>query len=148
MKDGAAFGEEWTGWHMLILVGRHTPPEYLAYLQQAGIPYLVAGGNDGHVDLQLALEKMTALLGVDCILSTAGGRLNGALLRGGLVDEINVEFFPAVIGGLGTPMLFNSPELTPDERPTRLTLISCCAQTQGRVWLRYQVVQESESSEE
>ncbi len=148
MKDGAAFGEEWIGWHMLILVGHHTPPEYLAYLQQAGIPYLVAGGNDGHVDLRLALEKMAALLDVDCILSTAGGRLNGALLRGGLVDEINLEFFPAVIGGLGTPMLFNSPELKPDERPTRLALTSCCAQTQGRVWLRYQVVQEPGSNEE
>jgi hypothetical protein len=148
MKDGAAFGEEWIGWHMLILSGHHTPPEYLAYLQQAGIPYLVAGGNDGHVDLQLALEKMGRLLGVDRILSTAGGRLSGALLRGGLVDEINVEFFPAVIGGLGTPMLFDSPELKPDERPTRLELISCCAQTQGRVWLRYRVVRESGSSEE
>ena len=148
MKDGAAFGEEWVGWYMLILVGRHTPSEYLAYLQQAGIPYLVAGGNDGHVDLQLALKKMGSLLDVDCILSTAGGRLNGALLRGKLVDEINVEFFPAVIGGLGTPMLFDSPELEADERPTRLELISCCAQAQGRVWLRYQVVRESGSREE
>jgi 2,5-diamino-6-(ribosylamino)-4(3H)-pyrimidinone 5'-phosphate reductase len=148
MKDGAAFGEEWIGWHMLILVGHHTPSEYLAYLQQAGIPYLVAGGHDGHVDLELALEKMGGLLGVDCILSTAGGRLNGALLRGGLVDEINVEFFPAVIGGPGTPTLFASPELKPDERPTRLVLISCCAQIQGRVWLRYRVVQGSGSSEE
>ena len=147
MKDGVAFGEEWIGWHMLILVGRHTPPEYLSYLQQAGIPYLVAGGNDGHVDLQLALEKMGALLGVDCILSTAGGRMNGALLRAGLVDEINVELFPAVIGGLGTPMLFDSPELKPDEQPTRLELVSCCVQTQGRVWLRYQVLRESGSSE-
>jgi 2,5-diamino-6-(ribosylamino)-4(3H)-pyrimidinone 5'-phosphate reductase len=148
MKDGAAFGEEWIGWHMLILVGQHTPPEYLAYLQQEGIPYLVAGGHDGHVDLELAFEKMGGLLGVDCILSTAGGRLNGALLRAGLVDEINVEFFPAVIGGLGTPMMFDSPELKPDERPTQLELISCCAQTRGRVWLRYQVVRESGSSEE
>jgi riboflavin biosynthesis pyrimidine reductase len=85
---------------------------------------------------------------VDCILSTAGGRLNGALLRAALVDEINVEFFPAVIGGLGTPMLFDSPELKPDERPTRLELISCRAQTHGRVWLRYQVVRESGPSKE
>jgi riboflavin biosynthesis pyrimidine reductase len=91
---------------------------------------------------------MGSLLGVDCILSTAGGRLNGALLRAGLVDEINVEFFSAVIGGLGTPMLFDSPQLKADEQPTRLELISCCAQTQGRVWLRYQVVWGAGSSEQ
>jgi 2,5-diamino-6-(ribosylamino)-4(3H)-pyrimidinone 5'-phosphate reductase len=139
IKDGAAFGEDHVGWHLLVLVGRHTPPEYLAYLQRDSIPDLVTG--DGPVDLGLGLEKMREKLGVTCVLSTAGGKLNGALLRAGLVDEVNVEFLPAVIGGRQSPSLFDAPALQPDEWPTRLELISAQVQAGGRVWVRYRVVQ-------
>lgn len=131
--------EAWAGWHLLVLVAHHTPPEYLAYLQSEDIPYLVAGKE--RVDLQLALAKLASELGVECVLSTSPGKLGGALLRAGLVDEINVEFFPAVIGGFETPSLFESPELQSDEWPTRLRLISVQVQAEGRVWLRYEVTQ-------
>ena len=132
--------EGWEGWHLLVLVAHRTPPEYLAYLQREKIPYLIAG--EKRVDLHTALEKLGSQLGVTCVVSTAGGKLNGALLRDGLIDEISVEFFPAVIGGFKTPSLFNSPELTPDQWPTRLRLISAQVQTDGRVWLCYQVISE------
>jgi riboflavin biosynthesis pyrimidine reductase len=132
--------EAWKGWYPLVLVAHHTPPEYLAYLQREDIPYLAAGEDGGQVDLSLALEKMRAQLGVTCVLSTAGGRLNGALLRAGLVDEINIEFLPAIIGGFETPSLFDSPALEPGERPTRLQLVSAQVQSGGRVWLRYRVI--------
>lgn len=135
VKDGAAYGEEWAGWHLLVWVGRHTPPAYLAYLRREAIPYLVAG--EGPVDLGEALVKMKARLGIACLLSTAGGRLNGALLRSGLIDEVNVEFLPALIGGVETPSLFDAPSLGPDEAPTRLELLSCHVQAGGRVWVRY-----------
>jgi 2,5-diamino-6-(ribosylamino)-4(3H)-pyrimidinone 5'-phosphate reductase len=140
IKDGAVFGADHVGWHLLVLVGRHTPAAYLAYLQRESIPYLVAG-NDDHVDLSVALAKLATKLGVTCMLSTAGGKLNGALLRAGLVDEVNVEFLPGVIGGLDTPSLFDTPRLSPDETPTRLKLISAQVQSGGRVWLRYCVIQ-------
>ncbi len=130
-------GEAWEGWHLLVLVARQTPAEYLAYLQGESIPYLVVG--DSRVDLALAVEKLKTELGVACVVSTAGGRLNGALLRAGLVDEIQVEFFPAVIGGADTPSLFDSPALEPQELPTALRLISAQVQRDGRVRLRYEV---------
>ena len=137
IKDGGVFGEAWAGWHLLILAGRHTPTSYLAALRDLEIPYLVAG--QGRVDLRMALEKMGSLLGVTSLLSTAGGRLNGALLRDGLIDEINIEFLPAIIGGRETPSLFDAPVLGPDEWPTRLELLSAQVQAGGRVWLRYRV---------
>jgi riboflavin biosynthesis pyrimidine reductase len=136
-KDGAVFGEDWAGWYLLVWVGRHTPPDYLAYLRREKVPYLVAG--EGPVDLGAVLVKMKALLGVQCVLSTGGGRLNGALLRAGLIDEVNVEYLPALIGGVDTPTLFDSPALGPDEAVTGLALISCQVQPEGRVWVRYRV---------
>jgi len=108
-----------------------------AYLQREAVPYLVAGNQ--HVDLDLTLEKMKAQLDVRRVLSTAGGKLNGALLRGGLIDEINIELLPAVIGGYDTPSLFTSPGLKPDEWPERPKLVSAQVQADGRVWLRYRV---------
>jgi len=138
IKDGGVFGEEWQGWHTLVLVSHGTPAAYLAYLQREAIPYLVAGSE--RVDLGLALEKMGSRLGVTTLLSTAGGRLNGALLRAGLVDEVNVELLPGVVGGLDTPSLFDSPALGPEESPVRLELVSALVATGGsggQVWLRY-----------
>lgn len=125
------------GWHLLVLASRATPPEYFAYLQGERIPYLVAG--DGRVDLGLALAKLKGLLDVECVLCTAPGKLGGALLRQGLVDEINVLLLQTVIGGTETPSLFEGPELGPDERPAKLSLVSSRACSGGSVWLRYRV---------
>ena len=138
--DGGVFGPEWAGWHLVVLVAQHTPPPYLAYLQSEQIPYLVAGDDGKHVDLGLALEKLAGKLGVGCLLSTAGGRLNGALLRAGLVDEINVEYLPAIVGGFETPALYDAHDLGSDEMPTRLELTSCQVLPTGRIWARYCVV--------
>ena len=142
IKDGGVFGEEWTGWHLLVLVAHHTPPEYLATLRGEVIPYLVAGEDGEHVDLGLALSKMQSELGITSLLSTAGGQLNGALLRAGLVDEVNVEFLPAVVGGFETPALFDGPVLAAGREPVRLELISADAPAGGRAWLRYRVVRQ------
>jgi riboflavin biosynthesis pyrimidine reductase len=132
--------EAWKGWWPLVWVSHSTPAEYLAYLRREEIPYLVAGQE--RVDLGAALEKMKSELGVTCVLSTAGGRLNGALVRAGLVDEVNIQFLPAIIGGFDTPSLFDAPNLKADEMPTRLNLISTHVEAGGRVWLRYEVVRE------
>jgi riboflavin biosynthesis pyrimidine reductase len=131
-------GQGWAGFHLLVLVHHATPPEYLAYLRQEQIPYLLAG--EGRVDLAEAFSKMRLQLGVECILSTAGGQLNGALLRAGLIDEIIIDFFPGLIGGRGTPAMFDAPPLLPDQFPTPLQLVSAKSQPNGWVELRYQVL--------
>lgn len=144
VKEGDVFGEAYAGWYAMTLVGYHTPPAYLAYLRQEQIPYLVAG--QGQVDLEAALIKLRERLGVECVLSTAGGKLNGALLRAGLVDEINVILVPAVVGGGQTPALFDGPAFGPEEQPVRLALLSAQVEAEGRVWLRYRVARSEEGA--
>lgn len=138
--------EEWTGWHLLVLVADQTPREYLSYLQRENIPYLVAGGD--RVNLRLALEKMKSQLGVTSIVSTSPGKLGGALLRADLIDEVNILVNPALIGGFETPTLFESPELKPNQWPAQLELIWTRVQSDGRVWLRYKVVAKRKKSSE
>jgi riboflavin biosynthesis pyrimidine reductase len=130
--------EEWKGWHLMVIVANKTPPEYLAYLRRENIPYLVAGKQ--RVDLKIALRKMQSQLGVTSVMSTSPGKLGGALLRAGLVDEINILVLPSIIGGFKTPSLFQSPELKHNEWPTPLRLIWAQVQNDGRIWLRYEVL--------
>jgi riboflavin biosynthesis pyrimidine reductase len=125
------------GIDLLVLTSRSTPAAYLAYLRRKNIPYLVTGGK--HVDLDLALRRMRERLGVSCVVSEAGGGLNGALLRADLIDEVHLILFPAAIGGAGVPTVFDGPELLPGALPTRLRLLSTSTTTDGVVSLRYEV---------
>ncbi|MFC9687380.1 dihydrofolate reductase family protein [Kribbella sp. NPDC056951] len=120
--------------NLLLLVARSTPARYLAYLRREGIPYLVAG--DERVDLRLALQRMYDVLGVTCVLSEAGGGLNGALLRAGLVDELHLVVLPAAVGGAGVPTVFDGEEGAPVE----LKLVSAEPTADGVLGLRYEVV--------
>lgn len=142
VKEGDVYGEAYAGWYALALAAHHTPVEYLAYLRREQIPYLVAG--EERVDLEAALVKLRERLGVECVLSTAGGRLNGALLHAGLVDEVNVVVLPALVGGRETPALFDAPPLQAGEEPVHLALLSAQVEAGGRIWLRYRVVREEE----
>lgn len=129
--------EEWAGWHVLVLVSTSTPLPYLAYLRREEIPYLVAGVE--RVDLPRAMSALAERLGVRTVVSSAGGRLNGALLRAGLLDEIEVEVVPIAVGGATTPALFTTSDLAADESPTPLRLLGATDLGEGRVLLRYAV---------
>ena len=138
-KDGYPGDDFWTGWHLLVLVSNNSPVEYLAYLQKEFIPYLVSGVE--RIDFKQALEKMKRKLSVDTLLSTAGGVLNGHLLKIGLVDEVNIEFLPGIIGGGETPSLFSSYLLSENDVPIQLDLLSVSTHAGGRIWVRYKVRQ-------
>ena len=124
-----------------MLVCRSTPADYLGYLRRERICYLVAGQD--RVDLAAALAAMATRLGVRCVLSTAGGGLNGVLLRAGLIDELSLSLTPALVGGLGTPSVVDGPPLAVGERPTPLRLLSVHADAGGTVRLRYEVIREA-----
>lgn len=126
------------GHHILHLVSRSAPAEYLAFLREARIPYFIGG--ERHADLSTALTKLASRLGIRAIRLWGGGTLNGAMLRLRLVDELHVILQPVVIGGSATPTLFDCEDLHPGEAPTVLQLTSAQPESTGYVWLRYQVV--------
>lgn len=130
--------EKHPDWDVLVLVCRATPVDYLGYLRRERVCYLVAGHD--RVDLAAALGAMAGRLGIPCVLSTAGGGLNGALLRAGLIDELSLSLFPGLVGGLGTPSVLDGPPLAVGECPTPLRLLSMHADAGGTVRLHYEVL--------
>ena len=120
---------------LLVLVAAATPAGYLAHLRARGIPYLVAGRD--RVDLPVALDLLAARLGIGWVVSQAGGELNGALLRAGLVEEVHLVVLPVVVGGRDTPAVFDGGPLGAGESPTVLRLTGVERSEDGALWLRY-----------
>ena len=120
---------------LLVLACRQTPPAYLAYLRREQIPYLVAG--EARVDLLEALSLIKNRLGADCVVSEAGGGLNGALLRAGLVDELHLVVLPALVGGADTPTTFDGPALGSTGVPQTMRLADV-RHVGDAIWLRYE----------
>lgn len=132
------------GWHMLHLTSFSVPCEYLAFLRRKRIPYLIAG--ESMVDLKTVFNKLKLKLGISCVKTTAGGKLGGALLRSGLLDEINIIFSPYLAGGRKTPKLFDSRDIELSEPFTRLKLTQSRVSNKGHILVRYKVLhQESEA---
>ncbi|WNV86344.1 RibD family protein [Umezawaea sp. Da 62-37] len=122
---------------LLVLTCGSTPLPYLAHLRRERIPYLVAGAE--RVDLEAALVALRSDLGAECVVSEAGGGLNGALLRAGLVDELHVVTVPVLVGGLGTPSVVDGPPLDVGASPVRLTSVGVEVGADGSIWAHYEV---------
>jgi len=110
---------------------------HLAGLRGEGISYIFAGKSE--LDLVLALDILNRELGVTRLLLEGGGGTNGAFLRAGLVDELNLVLCPAVDGARGAPSVFDSAEAETDERApvTAMTLESNEPLGGGALLLRY-----------
>lgn len=123
------------GDHVVAILSERVSDEYLAFLRGRGVSYLLAGARD--VDLPLALEKIGARFGVRTLMLEGGGRINGGMLRAGLVDEVSVLVAPVVDGRMGTPALFDDDG--DDPAPHRLALEAVERRADDVLWLRYRV---------
>lgn len=121
--------------HVLALVSRKTPAGYLAFLRGREVPYLVVG--EDRVDLDLALRRLGEAFDTDLIVSTAGGILNGTLLRAGLVDEVDLQVLPLVLGNGEAPSVFEGYNPDFATAPYRLTLLEQQAMPDGSLLLRF-----------
>jgi diaminohydroxyphosphoribosylaminopyrimidine deaminase/5-amino-6-(5-phosphoribosylamino)uracil reductase len=79
------------------IYGAQDHPERAAALQQAGAEVTLLLGEGGKVDLEALLADL-ARRGVNELHVEAGHKLNGSLLRAGLVDELLVYLAPTLLG--------------------------------------------------
>ncbi len=123
------------GDHVVAILSERVSDEYLAMLRDRGVSYLLAGRRD--LDASVALEKIGARFGVRTLMLEGGGKINGAMLRSGLIDEVSVIVAPVADGRIGTPALF---DVEGDKAPpSRLVLENVESRPADIVWLRYRV---------
>ena len=123
------------GDHVVAVLTERVSDEYLAFLRERGVSYLVCGARE--VDLARALETVAARFGVRTLMLEGGGRINGGFLRAGLIDEVSLLIAPVADGRAGTAALF---DLDGDVSPFGLALDAVERREDDVVWLRYRVV--------
>ena len=114
---------------VLALYCATTPP------RPAGqrVEELVTGTD--RVDLAHALTELGRREGVETIRVDSGGALTGALIAGGLLDEVSLLVHPLLAGGSNQPRWYGSVEVPHGA----LDLISAEVPSGGHVWMRYRV---------
>lgn len=122
---------------IVVVLSERVSDAHLAGLRGEGVSYIFAGTSE--LDLVLTLDILNHELGVKRLLLEGGGGVNGAFLRAGLVDELNLIICPAVDGAKGAPSVFDSSEAAADQRApvTAMALESCQVMEGGSVLLRY-----------
>jgi riboflavin biosynthesis pyrimidine reductase len=120
---------------LLVLVAAETPANYRAFLRERQVPHVALG--EDRVDLGAALRWFGDKLDAKVVLSNSGGRLNGALLSAGLLDELWIELLPAIIPYTGCATLFDGPPITAGYQRVDLELVEAITSATGRVALRY-----------
>lgn len=124
-----------SGDHVVTILSERVSDEYLAFLREKKVSYLLAGERD--VDLPLALEKIAARFGVGTLMLEGGGRINGGMLRARLIDEVSLLLAPTADGRMGTPALFDVNG--EDFAPQRLVLNTVQKRANDILWLVYRV---------
>src|SRR4051812_41009364 len=130
------------GDHIVAVLSERVSDDYLAFLRERGVSYLLAGarepsaGSGPAVDLALALEKIGARFPVRTLMLEGGGKINGGMLRAGLIDEVSLLLAPVADARIGTATLF---DVEGDATPFRLVLDAVERRDDDVLWLRYRV---------
>lgn len=81
---------------LLEVLTERVKPEFLAYLDELGIPYIFAGKSE--FDPFLFLQKLKVLYHMDTFALCGGAEINAAFFKADLVDEISLVIGPAIDG--------------------------------------------------
>jgi riboflavin biosynthesis pyrimidine reductase len=128
-----------SGDHVVAILSERVSDEYLAFLRDRSVSYILAGARD--VDLELALQKIAERFNVQTLMLEGGGKIDGGMLRAGLIDEISVLVAPVADGRMGTAALFDVA--TDGFAPCRLSLESVERRADDVLWMRYRVQNEA-----
>lgn len=122
---------------LLILLSEKVPEEYLGYLRDRDISYIVTGKD--RIDLSRAMEILGEVFGVKRLSVLGGGRINGGFLSAGLIDEVSLLLAPGIDGRTNQPALFDGVSDGPGYLPSRLKLKSVETIADGVLWIKYDV---------
>ena len=123
---------------LLILCSESTPSDYIKYLEERNVKYLITGKM--RIDFEKALETLYEKHEARTVRVDSGGTLNGVLLRSKLVSDISLLINPALIGGMNQHSIYRSPDLQSYEHPLQCKLTHMEQVKDDYVWLVYKVL--------
>lgn len=119
----------------LCIVSEQASRQYLDYLRSRDISYIATGRQQ--INLGRAMEILASKFRLKRIAVVGGGKINGAFLQAGLIDELSVMIAPGIDGRTGQPALFDN--LPADALPLPLKFTSVKTMANNVLWARYLV---------
>lgn len=117
----------------LIITSQQVSSEYLHYLDEQNISWIVTGAE--RTDLVAAVDVLAREFGVRRMGVVGGPTINTAFLNAGLLDEIDILVGPGIDGRANMPSVFEGRK---DSSPLPLTLKDVKTfRSSGAVLLRY-----------
>lgn len=123
--------------HIIEVLTEKTSNAYRAFLRQLNISYIIAG--DEQLDCRLAVEKLKTLFGIETLMLSGGGFINGSFLNEGLIDELSLVIAPVTDSASDTVTLFERANYLPKKTPVEFALNSVEKLNNDGVWLRYTI---------
>jgi len=119
--------------HHLIITSEKVTKEYLSYLDNKKISYIVCGKEK--IDLKKAMEILYKEFNVKRLAVVGGPLINSSFLDCGILDEISLLIGLGIDGRKGMPGVFDGFNM---EHPvTKLKFKESKNFESGAVWLRY-----------
>ena len=120
--------------HVIEVVTEKVSLQYLSYLKEKGISWIIAGKDA--LDCKVLLAKLHDLFGIEKLMVAGGAVTNWSFLSEGLVDEVCVVIAPVTDGETNTASVFAQSQFQQETAPVELHLKD--AKTYGDVVaLRY-----------
>ena len=78
--------------HIIQIMTENVDNDYLIYLQELKISYIISGNTD--INIPNALKKLKKNFGINNLMLEGGSTINGAFLKANCIDEINLIVVP------------------------------------------------------
>ena len=128
--------EGYDGAHIIEVLTEQVSDAFLEHLRLKGVSYIFAGKDK--LDLELAVQKLKGLFGIDKLLLEGGGIVNGSFLEAGLIDEISLLVVPATETSEQAIALFQTNKYTStNARSAAFQLKAAEKLDNGGLWLTY-----------
>ena len=118
----------------ILITSKQVSREYLTYLDEKNISYIVAG--DAGIDLAAACEALKKNFGIEKLGIVGGPAINTAFLDEGLLGEVIVLIGAGIDGRASFPTVFQREDKGQAE-PIPLKLIEARTYDSGAVFIRY-----------
>jgi 2,5-diamino-6-(ribosylamino)-4(3H)-pyrimidinone 5'-phosphate reductase len=128
------------GDHLITVLTRMVSYDYLMYLQEKGISYIIGG--DEAIDLNVVLSKLQLHFNIQKIMLEGGGGINGSFHLAGLIDEYSILYYPVADGSTGPTVLDTRLADTGSVPFRQLKLTEVTRLDNDIIWTRYRVQKE------
>lgn len=123
--------------HIIEVLSEKAPNAYRDLLRRLNISYIIAG--EEYINCTLASQKLKSLFGINTLMVSGGGYINGSFLAENLIDELSLVMAPVTDASSDTSTLFETGRYLDKINPVEFSLIDVEKLNEGGLWMRYEV---------